>query len=35
MLCLILVEKTAAGKAAKQDTERQVTKGPEEGMQRF
>lgn len=35
MLCLIVVEKTAAGKAAKKDTERQVTKGPAEGMSEF
>lgn len=32
MLCLIVVEKTAPGKSAKQDTERQGTKGPVEGM---
>lgn len=35
MLCLILVEKSAAGKAAEQDTERQATKGQAEGMPEF
>lgn len=33
MLCFIPVEKTAAGTAAKQDTQRQGTKEQREGMQ--
>lgn len=35
MLCLIPVEKTAAGVSVKQETEKLGTKGPEKGTQGF